>query len=223
MTWHGTRDVSHWYYLCLPSFCWLTGQSHRDLLVGNRCFEVNYLVNFSSCFFSFLSCSRAPRRWSYTLRHSNFPRLSKRKLKFHPKQVNSFSILVYQWDPQNYLESEKGGKMKCTQQSHIQFKPLPRQQTFQHALPQPGCKMYPTGILRTRWNMPAPIQRLCVPPGSTELMPGMSPSVSPFPQAVQRAAMGRQRWEPAQPVPVPSLGNNRDTWTYTVIEKGCTG
>lgn len=75
--------------------------------------------------------------------------------------------------------------------------------------------MHPTGILRTRWNMPAQIQGLCLPPGSTELMPGMrSPSVAPFPQAMERAAAGRQRREPARdclscpavcPVPLPVL------------------
>lgn len=68
--------------------------------------------------------------------------------------------------------------MKCTQQSHIQFEALARQPTFQHALPQPRCKMYPTGILRTSWNIPAQIQGPWLPPGSTEFMPGIrSPSL----------------------------------------------
>lgn len=61
--------------------------------------------------------------------------------------------------------------------------------------------------------MPAQIQGPCLPPESTELMPGMrSPSVAPFPQAMERAAAGRQRREPARgclscptacPVPLP--------------------
>lgn len=68
--------------------------------------------------------------------------------------------------------------MKCTQQSHTQFKALARQPTFQHALPQLRCKMYPTGILRTSWNIPAQIQGPWLPPGSTEFMPGIrSPSL----------------------------------------------
>lgn len=44
----------------------------------------------------------------------------------------------------------------------------------------------------------------CLPPGSTELMAGTrSPSAAPFPQAVQRAAAGRQCREPARAVLSP--------------------
>lgn len=63
--------------------------------------------------------------------------------------------------------------------------------------------------------MPTQIQGPCLPPGSTELMPGTrSPSVAPFPQAVGRACLGLPvlshclSCPTACPVPLPVLSRS---------------
>lgn len=52
--------------------------------------------------------------------------------------------------------------------------------------------------------MPTQIQGPCLPPGSTELMPGTrSPSAAPFPQAVGRACLGLPVLSHCLPCPAP--------------------